>query len=77
MRFRNIPRATLLSLIDVVRYNYTYHSGALTYHFMLSIAPLTIVLVHLFSLLLLCPIKDSVSPEASYSLRLLYSLPIS
>jgi len=40
-----------LSLLDTIRQNHTYHAGALTYHFMLSIAPLTLVLAKLLSLL--------------------------
>ena len=51
MRFKRFLRAVLLSILDTIGRNYTYHSGALTYHFMLSIAPLTVVLVHLLSLL--------------------------
>ena len=51
MKFKDFLRVLFLSLLDSIRYNYTYHSGALTYHFMLSIAPLTIVLVHILSLL--------------------------
>jgi len=42
-------KALTLSLIDVFQKGYMYHSGALTYHFMLAIAPLTIVLLNMLS----------------------------
>ncbi len=48
-------KVALLSFFDIFKENYTYHSGALTYHFMLSMAPLTIVLLNMLSLL---PITD-------------------
>lgn len=49
--FRAFLQGAVLSLFDLLRNNYTYHSGALTYHFLLSMAPLTIVLLNLVSLL--------------------------
>ena len=51
MKSREPLKAVFLSLTDTIKNNYTYHSGALTYHFMLSIAPLTVVLIHLLSFL--------------------------
>ncbi len=51
MKFKRLSKALLLTFFDLLRQNYLYHSGALTYHFMLSIAPLTIVLIHLISFL--------------------------
>jgi len=37
-------RLLFLTLFDGIRENYFYHSGALTYHFLLSLAPLAVVL---------------------------------
>ncbi len=48
---RRFLSSFFLSLIDLFRESYTYHSGALTYHFMLTMAPLTIVLLNLLSFL--------------------------
>ena len=53
--FKRFFKIALLSFFDIFRENYTYHSGALTYHFMLSMAPLTVVLLNMLSLL---PITD-------------------
>ncbi|NPA41597.1 MAG: hypothetical protein GXO18_04915 [Aquificae bacterium] len=47
----NLFKAIALSFYDLIRQNYAYHSGALTYQFLLSIAPLTIVLVNALSLM--------------------------
>jgi membrane protein len=55
-------KVALLSLFDVIRHNYAYHSGALTYHFMLSMAPMTIVLLNLISFL---PVLDIEKVEAT------------
>ncbi|WP_457599918.1 YihY/virulence factor BrkB family protein [Hydrogenivirga sp.] len=53
--FKRFLREAFLSVVDLFRNNYTYHSGALTYHFLLSMAPLTIVLLNLLSFL---PVVD-------------------
>ncbi len=44
-------RAFLLTLLDALRENYFYHSGALTFHLLLSLAPLTVVLLSFADLL--------------------------
>lgn len=44
-------KALILSFVDVFRKGFMYHSGALTYHFILSVAPLSLVLLNLLSLL--------------------------
>lgn len=49
--YRRFSKAALLSLIDVFKESYTYHSGALTYHFLLSMAPLTVILINLLGFL--------------------------
>ena len=43
-------RSLLLASLDLTRGGYTYHSGALTYHFMLSLAPLTVVFLNITAL---------------------------
>lgn len=58
MRFKEAAKALALSLRDVFRENYLYHSGALTYHFILFAAPLTAVLVYIISLSSLLDIES-------------------
>jgi len=76
--FRKFIKAFLLSVGDVVKGGYTYHSGALTYHFLLSLAPLTIVLVNLLSLLpVMDPrnieeITDKIFPQ--YTLKIVHEI---
>ncbi len=54
-RIDRILGLMVASLVDIVKKNYSYHSGALTYSFMLSMAPLTIVTLNIAGLL---PIFD-------------------
>ncbi len=78
MNFKGTLKALLLSILDAVRENYTYHSGALTYHFLLSIAPLTIVLVNILSLLPAFDLEkleltiDKVFPQ--YTLKVIHEI---
>jgi len=43
MKFRNGVKALALALLDALRGNYFYHSGALTYQFILSLIPMSVV----------------------------------
>ncbi len=54
-RIRKILKLVFASGLDVFRKGYSYHSGALTYSFMLSMAPLTIVTLNIAGLM---PIFD-------------------
>ncbi len=47
----NFFKVLIDSFYDLLRNNYAYHSGALTYQFLLAIAPLSIVLFNLLSLM--------------------------
>ncbi len=52
MRSRSrLLRALGLTLIDAVRGNYLYHAGALSYHLLLALAPLSVILVSFADLL--------------------------
>lgn len=77
-RFKKFLKAFLLTAGDILRGGYTYHSGALTYHFLLSLAPLTIVLVNLLSLLpamdprKIGEITDRIFPQ--YTLKIVHEI---
>ena len=51
MKLRKLSRALGLALADLIRENYLYHAGALTYYFILSVAPLTVALIHISGLI--------------------------
>ena len=47
----SLPKILVACFYDILKKNYTYHSGALTYQFLLAIAPLSIVIFNLLSFL--------------------------